>query len=158
MRIFIGIARRVGRRLLSSIPALLGVVVVTFILMRVLPGDPAVFFSSGPSSGKAEIAELRHKMGLDQPIPVQLVRYLADVATGNLGNSLTTGQPVTQDMRRKLPASLELTFTALFIALLLSVPLGRGGGVAAGLVGGPCRADAVHAWGYACRPSSPGCC
>jgi peptide/nickel transport system permease protein len=124
MKILIGIARRVGRRLLSSIPALLGVVVVTFILMRVLPGDPAVFFSSGPSSGKAEIAELRHKMGLDQPIPVQLVRYLADVATGNLGNSLTTGQPVTQDMRRKLPASLELTFTALFMALVLSVPLG----------------------------------
>ena len=71
-----GIARRVGRRLLSSVPALLGVVVVTFILMRVLPGDPAVFFASGPSAGQAEIDELRHKMGLDAPIPVQLVRYL----------------------------------------------------------------------------------
>ncbi len=119
-----GIARRVGRRLLSSIPALLGVVVVTFVLMRVLPGDPAVFFASGPSAGKAEIEEIRHKMGLDRPIPVQLARYLADIATGNLGNSLTTGQPVVRDMERRLPASLELTFTALAIALLLSVPLG----------------------------------
>ena len=118
------IARRVGRRLLSSVPALLGVVVVTFVLMRVLPGDPAVFFSSGPSAGQQEIDELRHRMGLDRSIPVQLIRYLGDVATGNLGRSLTTGQAVTQDMRRRLPASLELTCTALVIALLLSVPLG----------------------------------
>ena len=118
------IARRVGARLLSSIPALLGVVVVTFILMRVLPGDPAVFFASGPSAGKQEIEELRHQMGLDKPIPVQLLRYLGDVATGNLGRSLTTGQPVTTDMGRRLPASLELTLTALVIALAVSIPLG----------------------------------
>ncbi len=119
-----GILRRVGRRLLASIPALLGVVVVTFTLMRVLPGDPAVFFSSGPSSGQEEIEALRHSMGLDRPIPVQLVRYLGQVATGDLGQSLTTGQPVVRDMRSRLPASLELTCTALLIALLLSVPLG----------------------------------
>jgi peptide/nickel transport system permease protein len=118
------IAQRVARRLISSIPALLGVVVITFVLMRVLPGDPAVFFASGPSAGKQEIEDLRHKMGLDQPVPIQLAHYLVDIARGNLGNSLTTGQPVVQDMRRKLPASLELTFTALTIALLLSVPLG----------------------------------
>ena len=124
MSVLSGIARRVGRRLLSSIPALFGVVVVTFVLMRVLPGDPAVFFASGPSAGKQEIEDIRHKMGLDRAIPVQLARYLADVATGNLGNSLTTGQPVTRDMGRRLPASLELTFTALAIALLFSVPLG----------------------------------
>ena len=77
--------------------------------MRVLPGDPAVFFASGPSAGREEIEQLRHQMGLDQPVPVQLVRYLGDVATGNLGRSLTTGQAVTTDMGRRLPASLELT-------------------------------------------------
>jgi peptide/nickel transport system permease protein len=119
-----GIIRRVGRRLLASIPALLGVVVVTFTLMRVLPGDPAVFFASGPSAGREEIEQLRHSMGLDRPIPVQLVRYLGDVVTGNLGRSMTTGQPVVLDMERRLPASLELTCTALIIALFLSVPLG----------------------------------
>ncbi len=124
MRLLSGILRRVGQRLLSSLPALLGVVVVTFVLMRVLPGDPAVFFASGPSAGQAEIEELRHRMGLDQPMPVQLIRYLGDIATGNLGRSMTTGQPVTKDMEQRLPASLELTFTALAIALLLSVPLG----------------------------------
>ena len=124
MRTILAILRRVGQRLVVSIPALLGVVVVTFMLMRVLPGDPAVFFASGPSAGRQEIEELRHAMGLDQPLPVQLVRYLGDVATGNLGRSLTTGQPVLRDIGQRLPASLELTFTALLIALLLAVPLG----------------------------------
>jgi peptide/nickel transport system permease protein len=118
------ISRRIGRRLISSIPAVIGVVVLTFLLMRVLPGDPAVFFASGPSAGQQEIEDLRREMGLDKPIPLQLALYLRDVATGNLGKSMTTGQPVVTDMARRLPASLELTFTALFIALLVSLPLG----------------------------------
>ncbi len=103
---------------------MIGVVVLTFLLMRVLPGDPAVFFASGPSAGQQEIEDLRREMGLDKPIPLQLALYLRDVATGNLGKSMTTGQPVVTDMARRLPASLELTFTALFIALLVSLPLG----------------------------------
>ena len=120
----VAIARRIGRRLLASLPALLGVVCVTFVLMRVLPGDPAVFFASGPSAGKAEIDQLRHQMGLDRPMPVQLALYLRDVASGNLGRSMTTGQPVVTDMRERLPASLELTAVALALALLVSVPAG----------------------------------
>ena len=119
-----GIARRVGRRLLASIPALLGVVIVTFILMRVLPGDPATFFASGPSAGQEEIEELRRRMGLDKPIPVQLVRYLGEIAQGDFGRSMTTGQPVVLDIQRRLPASLELTCTALAIALIFAIPLG----------------------------------
>lgn len=118
------IARRVGARLVASIPALLGVVVVTFVLMRVLPGDPAVFFASGPSAGREEIEQVRRTMGLDKPLPVQLALYLGQVAQGDFGRSMTTGQPVATDIRRKLPASLELTCTALLIALLLAVPLG----------------------------------
>jgi len=119
-----GILRRVGRRLVASLPALFGVIVVTFVLMRVLPGDPAVFFASGPSAGKEEIEEIRRTMGLDKPIPVQLVRYLGEIASGDLGKSMTTGQPVVIDIERRLPASLELTCTALAIALLFAVPLG----------------------------------
>ena len=115
---------RAGRRLLSSVPALLGVLVFTFLLMRVLPGDPAVFFASGPNAGKAEIEALREQMGLDRPIPEQLLRYLGDIGTGQLGRSMTTGQPVVKDLRERLPASLELTFAALLIAMVLSVPLG----------------------------------
>ncbi|MDQ8730742.1 ABC transporter permease [Bradyrhizobium sp. LHD-71] len=115
---------RVGERLLSSLPALLGVLVVTFVLMRVLPGDPAVFFASGPNAGQAEIDNLRQRMGLDQPLFVQLMHYLRDVGTGNLGNSLTTGQPVLTDLRQRLPASLELTFTAFTLAVIIAIPLG----------------------------------
>ena len=118
------IAARAGRRLLLSLPALLGVVVFTFILMRLLPGDPAVFFASGPNAGKAEIEALRHEMGLDRPVPVQLAYYLRDIASGNLGHSMTSGQPVVVDLINRLPASLELTFTALALALSVAIPIG----------------------------------
>ncbi|MBK1657346.1 ABC transporter permease [Paracraurococcus ruber] len=124
MRALRSAGRRVGGRLLASLPALFGVVVLTFLLMRVLPGDPAVFFASGPTAGQEEIEALRKELGLDQPIPIQLVRYLGDIAHGNLGRSLTTGQPVMTDLRRRLPASLELTFSALALALSLALPLG----------------------------------
>ncbi|MBL8571319.1 MAG: ABC transporter permease [Phreatobacter sp.] len=118
------IGRRVVKRLGASVPALLGVVVFTFLLMRVLPGDPATFFASGPNAGQEEINELRRQMGLDRPMYEQLVRYLYDIATGHLGRSMTTGQPVLADLAQRLPASLELSFFALIIALTLAIPLG----------------------------------
>lgn len=116
--------KRAGWRFLSSLPALFGVLVFTFLLMRVLPGDPAVFFASGPQAGPEEIALIRQQMGLDKPVPQQLLLYLRDVGTGNLGRSMTSGQPVLADLANRLPASLELTFSALLIALLTAVPLG----------------------------------
>ena len=126
--------RRVGRRFVSSNPALLGVLVFTFLLMRVLPGDPAVFFGAGTNAGQAEIEQVRKQMGLDKPIPQQLLLYLKDVASGKLGNSMTTGQPVLADIKQRLPASLELTFTALLIALVSAVPLGIWAALKAGSV------------------------
>ena len=122
---------RAGRRFLSSLPALFGVLVFTFLLMRVLPGDPAVFFASGPNAGKEEIEVIRKQMGLNKPVPEQLMLYLYDVGSGNLGRSMMTGQLVTKDLRERLPASLELTFTALLIALLSAVPLACAGGAEA---------------------------
>lgn len=124
MSLATAIARRAGRRALSSVPALFGVIVFTFLLMRVLPGDPAIFFASGPNAGEAEIQMIREQMGLDKPIAHQLVLYLKDVFTGNLGRSMNTGQPVVTDLINRLPASLELTFTALLLALSLALPLG----------------------------------
>ena len=118
------VGRRIGVRLLSSIPALFGVLVFTFILMRVLPGDPAVFFAAGANAGQAEIEMVRQQMGLDRPMHEQLWRYLVDITAGNLGNSMTTGQPVRRDLIERLPASLELTFSALLLALSLALPLG----------------------------------
>jgi peptide/nickel transport system permease protein len=83
-----------------------------------------VFFASGPNAGKAEIEVIRKQMGLDKPVPQQLVYYLYDVGRGNLGNSIMTGQSVTKDLRDRLPASLELTFSALLIAMMFAIPLG----------------------------------
>src|ERR1700738_5561000 len=115
---------RAGKRFLSSLPALFGVLVFTCLLMRVLPGDPAVFFASGPNAGKEEIEVIRKQVGLDKPVPEQLLLYLYDVGRGNLGKSLMTGQSVTTDLRDRLPASLELTLTAMLIALASAIPLG----------------------------------
>jgi peptide/nickel transport system permease protein len=115
---------RIGIRLLSAVPALFGVLIFTFILMRVLPGDPAVVFAAGANSGQAEIDMVRQQMGLDRPMPEQLLRYLLDITSGNLGRSMTTGQPVRRDLIERLPASLELTFSALLLALSLALPLG----------------------------------
>lgn len=124
MRTAVLIARRVLTRLVVAIPALAGVVVVTFILMRVLPGDPAAFFASGPSAGQQEIDNLRREMGLDEPIHVQLGYYLRDLAQGKMGRSLMTGQAVEKDLLQRLPASLELTFFSLFLAFIVAIPLG----------------------------------
>ena len=105
---------RAGRRLLSSLPALFGVLVFTFLLMRVLPGDPAVFFASGPNAGKEEIEQIRKQMGLNKSVPEQLVFYLSDIGHGNLGRSMMTGQPVLKDLLfAAKELGLELNFRVL---------------------------------------------
>lgn len=111
------------RRLWHAVPVLLGVIVVTFLLTRALPGDPAVYFA-GPAADAASIAEIRRSLGLDRSLPEQFLIYLRDLARGDLGQSLSTGQPVLTDLASRLPASLELTLTALLLSVLVAVPLG----------------------------------
>lgn len=113
----------IGRRLLTVIPTLIGVIVVTFLLTRVLPGDPAVYFA-GPAATPDSIAEIRKKLGFDRPLPEQFVYYVGDLAQGNLGNSLSTGQSVVEEIATRLPASAELTLFGLFVAMMIAVPLG----------------------------------
>ena len=111
------------KRLLGTIPSLIGVVLVTFLLSHALPGDPAAYFA-GPAANATSIAEVRAKLGLDRSLPVQFFHYANDLRQGNLGNSLTTGQPVLTDLIDRLPASIELTFFALAFAVLVALPLG----------------------------------
>jgi peptide/nickel transport system permease protein len=113
----------IGRRLLAAAPGLVGVVVVTFLLNRALPGDPAAFFA-GPAATQQAIAEIRTKLGLDRSLPEQFVLYVRDLTRGDLGRSLTTGQPVTSDLLARLPASLELTLCGLVLAVAVALPLG----------------------------------
>ena len=129
----------IGDRLLTTIPALIGVVVVSFLLTRVLPGDTASYFA-GPAATPQAIAEVRAKLGLDKPLAAQFARYAVDLAHGNLGQSLTTGQPVLSDIAARLPASAELTLFGLILSLIVSVPLGVTAAVKQGsLIDHACR-------------------
>lgn len=115
--------RQVLKRLGTALPSLIGVVIVTFLLTRALPGDPAAYFA-GPAATAEAVEQIREKLGLDQPLLVQFFRYLGDLARGDLGTSLTTGQPVLQEIATRLPASAELTLVGLLFAILVAVPLG----------------------------------
>ncbi len=110
-------------RLLQSIPVIIGVVIISFLLTRALPGDPAAYFA-GAAADEASIAEIRESLGLDKPLPQQFLIYVGDLFQGNLGQSVSSGQPVISDLANRLPASLELTLTALLLSCLIAIPLG----------------------------------
>jgi peptide/nickel transport system permease protein len=115
--------RMMRRRLAAALPGIVGVVVVTFLLNRALPGDPAAYFA-GPAATREAIEEIRAKLGLDRSLPEQFALYIGDLARGDLGRSLTTGQAVTTDLITRLPASLELTACGLLFAVSVALPLG----------------------------------
>ena len=115
--------RQISLRLVSAMPSLVGVVVVTFLLTRMLPGDPAAYFAGLAATPQA-IAEIRAKLGLDHSLPEQFIGYVGDLLTGNLGMSLTTGQPVVAEIATRLPASAELTLLALIISAAIAIPFG----------------------------------
>ena len=115
--------RVVTTRLLSALPNLAGVVVITFILTRALPGDPAAYFAGAAATEEA-IAQVRSQLGLDKPLLEQFFQYVAALARGDMGLSLTTGQPVAQELLARLPASLEMVFLALLLACAIALPLG----------------------------------
>jgi len=117
------VARMILRRLLGAIPNIIGVVIVTFLLTRALPGDPAAYFA-GPSATSEAIEQIRKQLGLDKSMPHQFGLYLKELAKGDLGNSLSTGQPVLTEIRTRLPASLELTLCGLVFACVIAIPLG----------------------------------
>ena len=113
----------IARRLAGAIPNIIGVVIVTFLLTRALPGDPAAYFA-GPSATKEAIEQIRASLGLDRSVAHQFAFYLKDLAKGDLGQSLSTGQPVLTEIRQRLPASLELTLCGLVFAVSIAIPLG----------------------------------
>jgi peptide/nickel transport system permease protein len=115
--------RLVGQRCWQAVPALIGIIVVTFVLTRALPGDPAVYFA-GPAADAKSIAEIRKSLGLDRSLPEQFVVYIRQLATGNLGQSISTGRPVSVELMARLPASIELTLVALLVSALIAIPLG----------------------------------
>lgn len=115
--------RYVVQRLLALIPVLLVVSVVVFSLVRITPGDPAAVILGDQASAEA-VRQLRQRLGLDDPLPVQFVRWIANAVQGNFGESLFFGEPVTQMIVSRLEPTLLLTLYALLIATLLGIPLG----------------------------------
>jgi len=113
----------IGRRLTQAIPSIIGIIIVTFLLTRALPGDPAVYFA-GPAADEQSIAEVRAALGLDKSLPEQFWLYLGDLARGDLGVSISTGRPVLEELATRLSASLELTLVALVFAIGTALPLG----------------------------------
>jgi ABC-type dipeptide/oligopeptide/nickel transport system permease component len=113
----------VAQRLVTILPTLLGLIILTFFLARVVPADPAALIA-GESATREQIETLRKRYGFDKPLHVQLGIYLTQLASGNLGTSIYTGRPVLDDLRERFPATLELTMVAIGVATLLGVPLG----------------------------------
>jgi peptide/nickel transport system permease protein len=113
----------IGRRILQIIPVLLGVSIIVFFMVRAIPGDPAQILL-GQTATQEQVQAMRAQMGLDKPVPVQYVLFLRDAFTGDLGESIVTGRPVTVELMARLPATLELTAFAMFVAVLVGVPVG----------------------------------
>jgi ABC-type dipeptide/oligopeptide/nickel transport system permease component len=111
------------RRIATALPVVAGVIIVTFLLTRALPGDPAIYFA-GPTASAKAIEEIRHSLGFDRSLPAQFLDYIQRLAHGDLGTSLTTGQPVMTDLLARLPASAELTLLGLSLAVAIALPLG----------------------------------
>lgn len=102
---------------------LLGVSLVVFFMVRAIPGDPAQILL-GQQASPEQVAEIRAELGLDEPVFVQYGLFLRDAATGDLGESLLTGQPVTAELASRFPATFELTLAAMVFALAVGIPVG----------------------------------
>ena len=111
------------RRLLSSLLVLIGVSIMTFFIARVVPSNAAELYI-GPKARPADIERVTKQLGLDKPLPIQYAVYMKELMHGDLGQTLGTKRPVLTEITGRLPATLELLFSGMFLAVLLGVPLG----------------------------------
>ena len=110
-------------RLLQAIPVLLGVIIITFVLMYIIPGDPVVSMV-GERYSEETVQQLRQELHLDDPLPLQFLRYVGNVLQGNFGNSFITGEPVAALIIEKFPNTMMLAITAMFFAILIGLTAG----------------------------------
>src|SRR5215475_7729222 len=116
-------SRYLIRRLVAVIPVLLVVITVIFLMIHLIPGDPASVML-GPNATPAEVEKLRHAMGLDQPIYLQLLTFFGRTLRGDLGDSYFLDRPVVQAVMERIEPTLLLTFYSLIVAVLIGVPAG----------------------------------
>lgn len=113
----------VARRLALMVLVVFGVLVITFVISHVIPADPVLAILGGNAPAE-KVDALRRELGLDKPLHQQFVAYIWGAVRGDLGRSLRTGRPVWHDIWQYFPATVELTFSAIFLAIILGIPLG----------------------------------
>lgn len=115
---------RIAHRVLLAVPVAMGVAVLAFFSLHLLPGDPVQIMLGDTNASAATIREARHELHLDQPLQVQLWLFLSKLAHGDLGMSLVQHRPVAALIAEALPATIELTAATIVIAVLIAVPMG----------------------------------
>ena len=120
--------RYVAKRLLLVFPTIILVTLIVFVIMRLMPGDPALLILTGHSGvsqfTRDELQDLRHELGTDRPIYVQYATWMGGILRGDFGESMFYETPVTDDLKARIPVTLQLAFMAIVIAVLIAVPLG----------------------------------
>jgi peptide/nickel transport system permease protein len=111
------------KRALWFLPTVVGLIIITFIISRIIPADP-VALVAGDTATPAQVAALRAKLGLDQPLPMQLLNYFEGLLRGDFGRSLFTTRPIADDLMHRLPATIELTLAAMLFTMVVGIPLG----------------------------------
>jgi peptide/nickel transport system permease protein len=117
------VLKYLGRRIVALIPVALGVATLTFALIHLVPGDPALAML-GDFAAPADVAQMRHELKLDLPLWQQYLYFLSGIVRGDFGESISQHEPVARLIRERFPATLELAFAGLFVAILLAFPLG----------------------------------
>ncbi len=108
------------RRMLQMIPVVLGVILIVLLIMQMVPGDPAVLLA-GESATQEQVEQLRNQLGLNQPLFIQYIDYVKDVATGDLGTSVRSGRPVAEEIFTRLPITIELAFWSVLVTTVLGL-------------------------------------
>jgi peptide/nickel transport system permease protein len=126
------VLRLIARRLAISLPVLLGVTVFVFLILHLIPGDPAQIMLFGSRPTPQQIEQLRAQLGLNQPLPLQYALYIGRLVHGDLGQSFITGRPTVDEIAQRLPDTLELTLAAMLVAVVIGMPIGIVGGVRPG--------------------------
>jgi ABC-type dipeptide/oligopeptide/nickel transport system permease component len=117
------------RRLLASIPVAIGVTIIAFLLIHLVPGDPAQAMLFGSNASPEQIGELRNQLGLTQPLWQQYLTFLGELLHGNLGTSYVTHNSVAYELVSRTPSTLALTGTAMAVAVVIGIPLGLVAGI-----------------------------
>jgi peptide/nickel transport system permease protein len=116
-------SKYVLRRLMLSVLVILGVLLVTFMVSRVIPGDPARLYVGTRASEEA-LTDVREQLGLNDPLPLQFLRYVWSSARGDFGYSYRTKRPILEDLKVRLPATMELVIVAMILAIAIGIPTG----------------------------------